>query len=175
MCLIGFVTSLPPACLTNSAGERKLPWQTQTMLTCPLVYLYKNPSILLPLGPSPVVVTLGILLITSTQLSNVFLPFEVLSFFNGFCFSSLSEGSTDWSPLDMAAEATTGGSTSSLCSCDEFEPVLSRATVRNSCPIEKSQKYAHRKFHYGVSPSQNHLSIRYDTTHFVKNTTRNTL
>lgn len=69
MCFIGFETSLPPACFTNSAGDKKLPWQTHTILTWPFMYLYKNPSTLLPFGPSPMVVTLGICFITSISLA----------------------------------------------------------------------------------------------------------
>ncbi|KAJ6318065.1 hypothetical protein OIU76_013582, partial [Salix suchowensis] len=61
MCLRGWSTSLPPACFTNSAGERKLPWQTHMILTSsPLPYLYRMPSTLLPSGPSPFVNTQGI-------------------------------------------------------------------------------------------------------------------
>lgn len=61
----GWATSPPPACLTNSAGERKVPWHTQTMLTSsPFLYLYKNPSTRRPLGPHPVVDTHGISPIT---------------------------------------------------------------------------------------------------------------
>ncbi|KAF3502924.1 hypothetical protein F2Q69_00039652 [Brassica cretica] len=60
MCFKGRATSRPPACLTNSAGVRKLPWHTHTILTSsPFLYLYRNPSIFLPLGPSPVVDTHG--------------------------------------------------------------------------------------------------------------------
>lgn len=61
ICLRGWATSLPPACFTNSAGERKLPWHTHIIRTsCPLPYLYSIPSILFPLGPSPLVKTHGI-------------------------------------------------------------------------------------------------------------------
>lgn len=57
----GWATSPPPACLTNSAGVRKVPWHTQTMLTSsPFLNLYKNPSTRRPLGPHPVVDTYGI-------------------------------------------------------------------------------------------------------------------
>ena len=60
MCFKGCVTSLPPACLMNSAGERKLPWHTHTILTSwPFLYRYRNPSIFFPLGSSPVVDTHG--------------------------------------------------------------------------------------------------------------------
>lgn len=58
--LRGWVISFPPACSTNSAGENELPWHTQTMLTSVLVYLYKNPVIVFPSGPFPVVETQGI-------------------------------------------------------------------------------------------------------------------
>ena len=60
MCLSGCETSVPPACCTNSAGENVLPWQTQTMLTSELVYLYKKPLTVFPFGPSPLVETYGI-------------------------------------------------------------------------------------------------------------------
>jgi hypothetical protein len=60
ICLSGFETSPPPACFTNSAGVRKLPWHTQTILTSsPFLYLYRKPSILLPLGPSTLDDTIG--------------------------------------------------------------------------------------------------------------------
>lgn len=60
MCFKGCATSLPPACLMNSAGERKLPWHTHTILTSwPFLYRYRNPSIFFPFGPSPVVDTHG--------------------------------------------------------------------------------------------------------------------
>lgn len=60
ICLSGFDTSPPPACFTNSAGVRKLPWQTQTILTSsPFLYLYRKPSILLALGPSTLDETIG--------------------------------------------------------------------------------------------------------------------
>lgn len=40
ICLRGCGTSPPPACFTNSAGVRKLPWQTHTILTSsPFLYL----------------------------------------------------------------------------------------------------------------------------------------
>nr|GMC57045.1 predicted protein [Ipomoea batatas] len=62
ICFNGCATSPPPACFTNSAGDRKLPWQTHTILTSsPFRYLYKNPSIFFPFGPSPLVVTQGML------------------------------------------------------------------------------------------------------------------
>lgn len=60
MCLSGCETSVPPACCTNSAGENVLPWQTQTMLTSELVYLYKKPLTVFPFGPFPLVETHGI-------------------------------------------------------------------------------------------------------------------
>ncbi|KAF7050018.1 hypothetical protein CFC21_058440 [Triticum aestivum] len=60
MCLIGWATSPPPACATNSAGVRKLPWHTHTILTSSaLLYWYRKPSILSPLR-SPLVYTTGI-------------------------------------------------------------------------------------------------------------------
>lgn len=59
MCLRGCDTSLPPACCTNSAGENKLPWHTQMMLTSDFVYLYRKPFMVLPSGPLPVVETQG--------------------------------------------------------------------------------------------------------------------
>jgi hypothetical protein len=58
--LKGWETSVPPACCTNSAGENVLPWQTQTILTSDIVYLYKNPVTVFPFGPFPVVDTYGI-------------------------------------------------------------------------------------------------------------------
>jgi len=51
ICLKGCVMSVPPACCTNSAGENVLPWQTQTMLTSDLLYLYRNPLTVSPLLP----------------------------------------------------------------------------------------------------------------------------
>ena len=60
MCLKGCDTSTPPACSTNPAGEKELPWQTHTMLISAFVYLYKNPVIVFPFGPFPVVETHGI-------------------------------------------------------------------------------------------------------------------
>lgn len=51
---------MPPACFTNPSGEKELPWQTQTMLTSVLVYLYNNPVTVFPFGPFPVVDTYGI-------------------------------------------------------------------------------------------------------------------
>lgn len=61
MCRSGCVTSPPPACFTNSAGERKVPWHTHIILTSsPFPYRYRIPSIFLPLGPSPFVKTQGI-------------------------------------------------------------------------------------------------------------------
>lgn len=60
ICLRGCSTSPPPPCLTNSAGVKKLPWQTHTIFSSShFVYLYKNPSIFLPFTPSPLVVTRG--------------------------------------------------------------------------------------------------------------------
>ncbi|CAL1360168.1 unnamed protein product [Linum trigynum] len=51
---------MPPACFTNSAGDKKLPWQTHIILTSsPLPYLYRMPSTRLPFGPSPIVNTQG--------------------------------------------------------------------------------------------------------------------
>ena len=84
MCFMGLATSLPPACFTNSAGVRKLPWHTHTMQTCPFMYLYKNPSTFLPFGPSPIVVTLGIVRITSIPPSPSINPFETLHLFAAF-------------------------------------------------------------------------------------------
>ena len=90
ICLSGWATSVPPACLTNSAGERKLPWHTHIILTSsPFPYLYKIPSILLPLGPSPSVKTHGML---STEFDLVCLP--RLSKTSGF-FGGLSVSVTD--------------------------------------------------------------------------------
>lgn len=60
MCFRGCDISIPPACSTNSAGENELPWQTQMMLTSDLEYLYKNPVMVFPFGPLPVVETQGI-------------------------------------------------------------------------------------------------------------------
>lgn len=69
MCLSGWATSPPPACLTNSAGVKNLPWHTHTILTSsPFLYLYKKPSILRPLGP-PLVETQGISFIMSLSAS----------------------------------------------------------------------------------------------------------
>ena len=80
ICLSGWVTSPPPACLTNSAGERKVPWHTHIILTSsPFPYLYRMPSTLLPLGPSPFVKTQGIS-------SIAFIPtsFTLFSAYSGF-------------------------------------------------------------------------------------------
>lgn len=126
MCFIGFVTSVPPACLTNSAGVRKLPWQRQTILTWLLVYLYRNPSIFLPFGPSPVVVTLGILVITSMPLSKT-MPLETLTFFNGFSSLLFSAGLTDFA-LAIDPKVKAAGSFS-LCSGIDFVPVMSLGPV----------------------------------------------
>lgn len=60
ICLRGWVTSVPPACCPNSAGEKELPWQAQTMETSLVVYLYSTPIMVLPLGPFPVAETQGI-------------------------------------------------------------------------------------------------------------------
>lgn len=60
ICRRGCVTSTPPACSTNWAGEKKLPWHTHMMLTSDFVYLYKNPVMVRPLGPLPVAETQGI-------------------------------------------------------------------------------------------------------------------
>ena len=44
----------------NSAGDRKLPWHTHTILTSwPFLYRHRNPSTFFPFGPSPVVDTDG--------------------------------------------------------------------------------------------------------------------
>lgn len=59
-----------------------MPWHKHTILTLVLVYVYRNPSTLLPLGPSPVVRTLGICLITSIPLLSE-LPSETLAFLGG--------------------------------------------------------------------------------------------
>lgn len=61
MCLRGCNTLVPPACSTNSAGEKVNPWQVQTMLTSAFVYLRRNPLTVLPFRPFPVVETRGIL------------------------------------------------------------------------------------------------------------------
>lgn len=60
MCLKGCETSAPPACFTNSAGEKDSPWQTHKILTSKLEYLYKKPVMVFPFGPTPVVETQGI-------------------------------------------------------------------------------------------------------------------
>lgn len=60
MCLRGCNTFVPPACSTNSAGEKVNPWQVQTMLTSAFEYLCRNPLTVLPFGPFPVVETRGI-------------------------------------------------------------------------------------------------------------------
>ena len=60
MCFKGCDTSTPPACSTNPAGEKELPWQTHTMQISVFVYLYNNPVIVFPFGPFPVVETHGI-------------------------------------------------------------------------------------------------------------------
>lgn len=74
ICRSGFGTSPPPACLTNSAGVRKLPWQTHTILTSsPFLYLYRKPSILLALGPSTLDETIGMSSIMSFLMSPVLL------------------------------------------------------------------------------------------------------
>lgn len=52
--------STPPACSTKPAGEKKLPWHTHMMLTSDFVYLCRNPVMVRPLGPFPVVETHGI-------------------------------------------------------------------------------------------------------------------
>lgn len=93
ICLRGWATSVPPACLTNSAGEWKLPWQTHIILTSsPLLYLYSIPSTLLPLGPSPLVKTHG-------MFSNVFVPVS-FSFARLFAASSFLDG-LSISPADI--------------------------------------------------------------------------
>lgn len=76
MCFKGWDTSTPPACSTNPAGEKEIPWQTQTMLISAFEYLYKNPVIVLPLGPFPVAETHGI---CSTGIG----AFPFLTFFKG--------------------------------------------------------------------------------------------
>lgn len=60
ICLNGCEISVPPACFTNSSGEKELPWHTQTMLISAFVYLYKKPVMVFPFGPFPVVETRGI-------------------------------------------------------------------------------------------------------------------
>lgn len=60
ICFKGCETPVLPACCTNSAGENVLPWQTQMILTSDFVYLYKNPVMVFPFGPFPVVDTYGI-------------------------------------------------------------------------------------------------------------------
>jgi hypothetical protein len=78
ICLSGFETSPPPACFTNSAGVRKLPWHTQTILTSsPFLYLYRKPSILLPLGPSNLDDTIGMSSIMIFLMSRVLLVLVV--------------------------------------------------------------------------------------------------
>lgn len=78
MCLRGFATSFPPACLTNSAGERKLPWQAHKMPTWPCLYLYRTPSVFLP--SAPMVLTEGILDVSTSCTTAL----ENLAAFEGF-------------------------------------------------------------------------------------------
>lgn len=60
MLLSGLATWPPPACSTNCAGLKKLPWHTHLILTSStLLYSYSQPTALLPLG-SPMVHTNGI-------------------------------------------------------------------------------------------------------------------
>ena len=98
MCFIGLSTWFPPACMTNSDGERNLPWQTHTIHTCPLLYLYSIPSILFPLGPSPLVLTLGICLRISIASSLLFLLLSPLTHDDWFFFalSLLDEEDIFW-------------------------------------------------------------------------------
>ena len=88
ICLSGWATSPPPACFTNSAGDRKLPWHTHIILTSsPFPYLYRIPSILLPFGPSPLVKTQGI-----SPIKFIPLPLPLFSdkpgFLDGFSISA---------------------------------------------------------------------------------------
>nr|BAJ91403.1 predicted protein [Hordeum vulgare subsp. vulgare] len=60
MLLSELATWPPPACSTNCAGLKKLPWHTHLILTSStLLYSYSQPTALLPLG-SPMVHTNGI-------------------------------------------------------------------------------------------------------------------
>lgn len=102
ICFRGWDTSPPPACLTNSAGERKLPWHTHTILTCsPFRYLYRKPSTRFPLGPNPLVDTQGI----ST---NMFLMISVAS---ASLTASFTEG------LSIAAPTKSADFTVGVASC----------------------------------------------------------
>jgi len=90
MCLRGCATSPPPACLTNSAGERKFPWHTHMILTSsPFPYLYKIPSILLPLGPFPFVNTQGMSSIEFVPICFPIMFWEGWDFLDGFSTSAL--------------------------------------------------------------------------------------
>lgn len=71
------------------------------------MYLYRKPSIFLPFGPSPVVVTLGIFLITPISPSRM-QPLESLAFLIGFSDLVSSDLSLTECPLDVVSKVITG-------------------------------------------------------------------
>lgn len=108
MCLRGCETSVPPAWCTNSAGENVLPWQTQTMLISDFEYLYRNPWIVFPFGPFPVVDTYGIWVLSVFWVWG--LGGSILLSFNGVG----AEASLDEMGLEIGTGSVISGAGSSL-------------------------------------------------------------